>query len=339
MSDLANELFGLLTRGRKSKRAASGWTTICGVCCIHNGEMRPDGRFRGALKSDGESFIYTCRNCSYKARWRQGNTINGFMKSLLSWAGVSQDELRKLEFKAWQLREIRRADPDYKPKEFVKLEFAEKQLPSGSKPITHWLAMANPPADFMRVLTYLSDRGEDLLTGYAYYWTPVAGDSKDMHQRFIIPFCWQGKIVGWSARAIFPTRNRYYSDVPTNYFFNSEVIDNEWEYLFIHEGPLDAIAAPGIAMLGDKISAEQVQWIKQTGKIPIVVPDREEEGGNLVDIALREGWHVSFPRWQTDIKDAADAAKKYGRLYTIWSLIDARTQNKLQIKIERQRLK
>jgi hypothetical protein len=92
-------------------------------------------------------------------------------------------------------------------------------------------------------------------------------------------------------------------------------------------------------MLGDKISAEQVQWIKQTGKTPIVVPDRQDEGGNLVDIALREGWYVSFPRWEADVKDAADAAKRYGRLYTIWSLIDARTQNKLQIKIERQRLR
>lgn len=338
MADLASELFSLLTRGRKHKRAASGWTTINGVCCIHNGELRPDGRFRGALKHDGESFIYTCRNCSYKARWKTGNVLNGFLKSLLGWAGVSQDEMRKLEFKAWQLREIRKADPDYKPKEYVKLDFPEKTLPEGAKPILFWLEQPNPPADFLKVLDYIVDRGEDILTGYDLYWTPVKGDAH-MHHRFIIPFRWGDKIVGWTARAIFPTRNRYYTDVPTNYFFNSEVIDNEWEYLFIHEGPLDAIAAPGLGMLGDKISAEQVQWIKQSGKTPIVVPDREDGGGKLVDVALKEGWHVTFPRWQADVKDAADAAKKYGRLYVVWSLIDARTQNKLQIQIERQRLK
>jgi hypothetical protein len=88
--------------------------------------------------------------------------------------------------------------------------------------------------------------------------------------------------------------------------------------------------------LGDHLSLDQCQWLNNTGKKIIVLPDREKEGGALVDIALRENWFVSFPPWDTDVKDAADASKKYGKLYTLWSVLDSRTNNKLNINIRRQ---
>lgn len=326
-----------MTRGRKAKRAASGWTTIDGVCCIHNGESRPDTRHRGAMQADAESFIYTCRNCSFKTSWRNGRLLSNRTKDLLSWAGISQEEVRKLDFRVWQLREIKKADPNYQPPEYVKLAFKDSPLPDGAMPITHWLEQPTQDKNFMAVIEYLAGRGEDLLTGFNYYWSPSR--ENDMHRRLIIPFTWQGRNVGYTARAIFPTRDRYYTNVQSNYIFNSEVVDTDWEYLFIHEGPFDAIAGCGIGMLGDKLTPEQAVWINQSGKIPIVVPDREKQGGNLVDVALKEGWHVTFPKWDSDVKDAADAAKKYGKLYTVWSLIDARTNNRLQINIERQRLR
>ena len=50
---------------------------------------------------------------------------------------------------------------------------------------------------------------------------------------------------------------------------------------------------------------------------------------------MRENWYVSFPKWDPDIKDAADASKKYGKLYTLFSVIQAKTNNKLDISIRR----
>lgn len=337
MVDIGSEIYTHFVRGRKWKKAASGWTTIDGICCIYNGESRPDTRSRAAFRADDGSFMYTCRNCSFKAGWKPGNSLSSRMKDLLGWAGVQQEDLRKLEFKIWQVRETAKLDPEYIKKEWVKLDFHEVLLPEGAQPFSHWIEQPEHDQNFIDVLTYLAGRGDDILTGYDYYWTP--SKENDLNRRVIIPFRWDGKLVGWTARAIFPTRTRYYTNVQTNYFFNTEAIKPDWEYLLVNEGPIDGIAVNGIAMLGDKISPEQIQWLNHTGKTIIVVPDREKNGGALVDVALREGWHVTFPKWDAGIKDAAEAVKAYGKLYTIWSIIDARTNNRLQINIERQRLK
>src|SRR5689334_9145286 len=123
MADICSEIHSFIVRNRKSKKAASGWSTIDGVCCIYNGEIRPDSRSRGAFRSDNGSFIYSCRNCSFKAGWKPGQILSSRMKNLLGWAGVTQDELRKLEFHIWQVRENAKLDPEYVKKEWVKLDF------------------------------------------------------------------------------------------------------------------------------------------------------------------------------------------------------------------------
>jgi DNA primase len=183
----------------------------------------------------------------------------------------------------------------------------------------------------------LSSRGDDILLGGDFYWTPNKANS--LNRRIIIPFYWENEVVGWTARVIDNSSPmRYFSEVQPRYLFNTDAIKNDWEYIFICEGPFDGIAINGIAMLGDKVMPDQARWLNQTGKKIIVVPDRVEQGGKLVDVALSEGWHVSFPRWDQGIKDAADAVKAYGKLYTVWSIIDAMTKNKLEIGVRRQRL-
>jgi hypothetical protein len=257
------------------------------------------------------------------------------MTKLLTWFGVGLEELNKLKFKVWQLYETAKADIPLK--EWTKLEFVAEPLPTGAKPILQWIEEGHRSADFLECLQYLADRGTEVLTSFKYYWSP--SKENDMNRRVIIPFLWQDKVVGWTARAIFPTRYRYFTKVQPNYIFNSEVVNNDWKYLFLNEGPFDGIASQGIALLGNHISEEQISWIKNSGKIPVVIPDREKGGGALVDAAIKEGWFVSFPKWDAGVKDAADAVKRYGRLYAVWSIIDAMTNNKLQITIERQRLK
>jgi hypothetical protein len=260
--------------------------------------------------------------------------------------GMSNESIKRLNFKVWQIHENVKLNTDYKPVEYTKLEFNKTVLPVNSMSIEHWATQDSHAKDFLSVLEYAASRGDAILNSGKLYWTPtktVKRFNKDvdvsLHRRLIIPFYWKGEIVGWTARAIFPTRDRYYSDMPPNYIFNTEVADNDWKYLLVNEGPLDAIANNGVAMLGDKMSPEQIQWLNHTGKTIIVVPDREKQGGNLVDIAVKEGWYVSFPRWDAGVKDSAAAAQKYGKLYTIWSIIDTITNNRLEINVKRQYLK
>jgi hypothetical protein len=90
-----------------------------------------------------------------------------------------------------------------------------------------------------------------------------------------------------------------------------------------------------VATLGDHLSTEQCQWLNTTGKTIIVLPDREKLGGRLVDVALREKWHVSFPKWDLDIKDASLAVKQYGKPYALWAVLNGRTNNHLGINVMR----
>jgi DNA primase len=220
------------------------------------------------------------------------------------------------------------------------MDFREEPLPDGAKPFSHWMKPENYNAEFEEAAIYMIDRGEDLIGSYEFFWTP--NKSYSMYKRVIIPFNWDGKIVGYTARDITGNmKNRYYGVAQPNYIFNTEVIDHESEYVLVCEGSLDAVAIGGVAMLGDKMSPEQAEWLTNTGKKIIIVPDREKKGGALVDIAVQRGWYVSFPRWPQNIsavKDPAEAVKKLGKLYTVWTILDAIVRDKFTINVMRQKL-
>jgi len=337
MSNIVYEAMMTLMPGSR-KRTASGWTNIDGVCCVHNGETQDKRKRLGiTMGQDGSSVIAQCFNCHFRAGWRPGQNLSKKMASLLSWMGMGDDELKKLNFKIWQERERAKMDPNYLPKEYTKLEFKPHQLTPGSRPILEFIAEGYQDKNLDKVVNYLADRGDDIFTGFDFYWNPTK--EHNLNERVMIPFRWKGQIVGWTARAVFPTKHRYFTEVQPNYMFNTEMVDNDWEYLFLCEGPFDAIAINGVATLGDKITDDQIRWLNQCGKKIVVVPDRVNQGGTLVDTAVREGWQVSFPRWDAGIKDGADAVKTYGKLYTIWSIIDAKVSNKLEINVRRQRLR
>lgn len=320
------------------KRSKSGWTGMNGVCCIHNGET-PDTRKRLsiAMGDDGISCLVSCFNCNFRAIWKPGQTLSRKMMNFLGWMGLSQEDIKKLNFKVWQERERMKLDSSYQPKEIKHLSFAKKNLPIGARPVMDLLKEGYNDKDFESSVLYLAERGEEIFTGYDYFWTP--NREHGLNQRIIIPFRWRGEIVGWTGRATIPTKTRYYSEVQAHYLFNTEVIDNDWQYVFLCEGPFDALAINGVASLGDKLSEEQILWLNQSGKTKVVVPDRINAGGTLVDIAIKQGWHVAFPQWDRNIKDAADAVKAYGKLYSIWTIIDSITKDKLSINVQRQRLK
>ena len=70
--------------------------------------------------------------------------------------------------------------------------------------------------------------------------------------------------------------------------------------------------------------------INRVGKQIIVVPDRDEAGSKLIDQAIELGWSVSLPEWTDDINDIGDAVAKYGRLYTLYSIVNNAESNELK---------
>ena len=326
MFDLVEEMVTKSIPGR-TKRGSGGWIQFDAPCCTHNNETA-DHRSRGNLLicSDG-SIVYNCYNCKFKTGWRYGNKFLGSkFKNLLLWLNNSDEEIKLLETKTrleFQDNEISHYVPEIK-----KLSFTERDLPENSYNIKDLLYNDKiiklvDGQDYRDMLDYLMSRGDHLSSLNNYYWTPEK--LHGMNRRLIVPFYWENKLVGYTGRSFdIKPKYRYFSSIQSNYIFNTEVIKPHHKYIFVVEGAFDALAINGVAMLGDKCSESQAHWLNQRNKYDnkeiIVIPDQEKQGGQLLKIAQKHGWYVSFPKWD-GCKDAAEATKLYGFVPTVQSIL------------------
>ena len=147
----------------------------------------------------------------------------------------------------------------------------------------------------------------------------------------IIPFFYEGKLVGNTARKVTDGKPKYVSDQHPHFVFNIDRQNENQKYIFVCEGPFDAISVGGVALLTNDIADQQARIINSLGCEVIVIPDQDEAGLMLVKKAIEYDWSVAFPNWEDDVKDAADAVKKYGKLFVIVDAI--KTAQKGEIKI------
>ena len=322
---------------QKRKKTPRGWVVFNSPCCEHRGH-KPDRRSRGNLLIMPDGTIgFNCYNCGFRTRADAGHLSKNF-ELLLRWLGVSDQDLGrvKLEILKNKLDGVETSTTDYKPMVFR--NFDEVELPPGSTPIHTLLLGEDLSDDFLSVMNYLVSRGNDIANSYDYFWSPDTHNH--MNKRIIIPFYHNNKIVGWTGRyAGSPPAGvpRYWnSQLSKGYLFNGDALDiADRKYAILTEGPFDAIALDCVGVLGSELSREQLSWIKQSEKEIIVAPDRQRKNQGLIDAALENNWSVAFPDWEDDIKDAADAAKKYGKLYALRSIIKTKTASPLEIGIKR----
>ena len=160
-----------------------------------------------------------------------------------------------------------------------------------------------------------------------------------LNERVIIPCYHKNKIVGWIARHVKPNKTdkpKYYVSVQRNYLFNcDQLYTKDRQYAIIVEGPFDAIGIDGIAICGSQISAGQSEYLNSFKKEYILMPDRDRAGKKMIVQAIQNGWSVSFPNWGDNVKDVADAVKKYGRIFTLQSIINNAEKNPVKINIKK----
>jgi DNA primase len=154
----------------------------------------------------------------------------------------------------------------------------------------------------------------------------------------LIPFFQDGKIVGYTGRKITEGKPKYLTDAQPGYVFNIDRQTDDREYLIVVEGQFDAIAVDGVAIMSNDPNPTQVARINQLGKKVIVVPDRDKPGAKMIETALANGWSVSMPDWEDDIKDCADAMKRYGRLYTLFTILESREDSEIKIQLMKKKL-
>ena len=317
------------------KKTPSGWISFNAPCCIYNGETQ-DKKKRGGIMAGADGTIsYHCFNCGYKASYVIGRKLTQKMRTFMGYIGIADDTIKKLAIEAMRYEE---GDIKYEKKKFV--NFHKKQMPKNTHSLDVWLEkyvakdLTAPQYNKIdNLLNYLKVRGIDP-TWYDFMYSP------DMYfnfnERLIIPFYWRGDIVGYTGRLFEDIEKvKYVTDVQPGYVFNMDTQDWTRKFVIVTEGPFDAITISGVSILGSEINDVQRELINNLNRQVIVVPDRDAPGEKLINQAIEFGWSVAFPEWNKTVGDVAEAVLKYGRLFTIQSILKSTESSKLKIDLKR----
>lgn len=258
-----------------------------------------------------------------------GKTLSRNTKQLLAWFFMPTAEIDELSLLV--LKQIDRSKTKTKT---INLDLETKQLPPGSRPLLDWIRSDLDPdleSKIKNVVTYICVERAMNIDWYAWYWSPEPGYC----DRVIIPFYQSAQLVGYTARRLGPGNPKYLSEQQSGYVFNldSQTTDRTW--VIVCEGPFDAIAVDGVAILTNDPNHTQIHRIQTLRRQVVICPDRDRAGSKLIDRALEQEWAVSFPKWESGVKDAADAVKHYGRLYTVHSILANALTTNLKIELAR----
>ena len=305
----------------KRKTTPSGWTSFNAPCCQHNGNTA-DTRGRGGLISEGDTVSYHCFNCGYKASWQPGRPVSNKLRKLLQWLNCTDDTITRLTFDVMRLNEG--------------VEVAERkiELPTfETVPLPPDAVKIADITEFNKfsiaIVEYMAARNLNL-DDTEYYWSP----SLAYRDRLIIPFYYEKRIVGWTARTIAADKKpKYLMEVQPGFVYGLDDQGYNKVFAILCEGQVDAIHVEGCALGGSEINDAQALLINKLNKDIVVVPDRDRAGSKLVEQAIERGWGVSLPEWPQDVNDIGDSVDKYGRLYTLYSIASAAETSPLKIRL------
>jgi len=326
----------------KKKTTPSGWTSFNGVCCPHNGESA-DTRGRGGLTANADGSVsYHCFNCNFKASYQPGRHLTFKFRKLLKWLGADDSDIKRLVIEAIRVRELVAPEEVKAEAEEEKIDFKARDLPESAVSframMTHHLLddFKNVPGLLNSAVNYTNLRKMDY-DRYDFLWTDSTEHS--LHQRVIIPFIWQGRTIGYTARAVNDgVKPKYYSSYEPNFVFNinNQLLDSK--FVIVCEGPFDAMSIDGVAVLNNECNETQADIIESLGREVIVVADRDRAGAKMINNAIEYGWSVSFPVWLETCKDVNEAVVKYGRLFVLKTILDSKQTSKLKIELMKKKL-
>jgi hypothetical protein len=315
---LYDEMLALVSR---KKATPGGWVSFNAVCCQHNGES-PDKKRRGGLKkTDDNGVSYHCFNCGFKASWRPGRNLGKRMRSLLGWMGASDDQINRIAFEC-----LRTEGQTIKSNVTTIPDFQPRSFPPNTVKITTELIQQDERV--IPIVEYIYSRGLTL-DDSDFYWSNEPG----FQDRMIIPLSVNKVPMGYIARKIYDGKPKYITEHPAHIVYGLDRQPWDRKFVLVFEGSIDAMLLDGIAILTNEVSPEQALQINNLGREVIVVPDRDKPGETMINHAVDLGWSVAFPNWEDDVKDAADAVLRYGRLTTMISIVTNVERNPLKIKL------
>lgn len=305
----------------KRKQTPSGWVSFDAPCCVHNGETA-DKKQRGGIIQEGDTVSYHCFNCGYKCSWQPGRNLSQKLKKLLSWFNTPDDVITKLALDVMRENE----GVEVKKLKLELPEFTTVPLPPDAVRLAD-ITEFNKYS--IAILEYMAKRNLNL-DDTDYYWSP----SLAYRERLIIPFYYEGRIVGWTARTVGDNKVKYLTESQPGFVYGLDEQRPQKVFCLVCEGPIDAVHIEGCALTGSEINDQQALLLNRLGKDIYVVPDRDKAGSKLIEQAISRGWGVSMPDWDSNINDISDAVAKYGRLYTLYSIVSAAESSPLKIRLK-----
>jgi hypothetical protein len=325
VNDIQSALLTLLPS--KRKLTSGGWTSFNAPCCHHRGE-RQDEKLRGGIRVENDGFVYHCFNCGFAAGWTPGKILSKNTKSLFQWIGMNEIDIGKLNLAALKIK-----DDQPVLKKALNLVLLEKPLPDECKSINEWVQEGCQDPDLTAAIEYVLDRGMQY-DWYNWHWSAAPG----FRDRIIIPFYQDGKVVGYTGRKVKPGNPKYLTDSQSGYVFNLDRQGWNRQYVIVVEGQFDAIAIDGVAIMTNEPNDAQIARLTALNKEIIVVPDKDRPGAKMLKSAMTNGWSASLPPWGDDVKDVADAVKKYGRLYVLSTILHYKVSGEIKINLMKKKL-
>jgi hypothetical protein len=304
--------------------------------CHHKGETMDTRRRFGIIYNPDGAVGVRCFNCRFKATYTPGVSLSKNFQLFMREIGISDYDIKRINFEIFRNSNSSSGVALGKQTKRITDQWVTKTLPEGTKTLMEWVNTGCTDEDFLSVLEYAYRRGmvdfDDL------YWVPIE-DFHCTHQRLLIPFRYKGNLIGYTGRLYYTHRNKviskYINHFPPEYIYNIDVATSyDNNTIVIVEGVIDAHLIGAISTCGNNISDSQIDYINGLSKRVIVCPDFDSDGKSLVTVAMRNGWEVSFPNWDTDIKDPADACDRYGPVLTLKSIIDFSEKNPIKIELK-----
>ena len=325
MNEVQEYILNLLPPDKKQKKNGS-WTWNC-RSCLSQGESRNDTRSRASLTINGDGLVFNCFNCKFSFGWQTGYPLS---KKMIHW-------LKDLDVSDKQINELKslmenQSTNNHKSITIKKKEY--KKIPDEYKSFRESLKKACKNKYFIKVAEYIVKRNPELIKWTDIYWC-------DKQNHFLIPYYENEEQVGYCLRMLDDNvSSKYLQYCYTGYIFNNDLLKSERQNIICVEGAIDALAIDGIGLLQNYLTKDRLKVLKYyaQNKNIIILPDNDSAGKKLVEQILKENlpFGISFPHWDSDIKDAEDAVKKYGKLYTIYNILNSIEYNPIMIKVKMQ---
>lgn len=324
--DIKQAFLDLMPLGQRS---GSGWRNCdCPLC----GDTR---KRLGILETPTGGWRATCFNAGClladkPTGWEPGNGLGGRPRILFeALGGDIRDIDLKILFQSASSYD-RRGNKIGDGKSAV-TSFPRCDLPDGAIRLRDGMEDGLDDDRFVGVLEYLRSRGAELLDAWDYRWSP------EHPNHLIIPYFHHGMIVGWLGRKVLPGKDRFIGHSPSDYIFRQDSVESKTgRSVIVSEGVMDAISMDGMAVRSSRMTELQRLFLEICGRRVIILPDFTKDGMALIDAAEANGWDVSVPDWDRGIKDATAAASRYGRLYTIESIVAGAGKNYLKARTKAQ---